>query len=232
MFSLARTATLAPISTRRTSVTKCSGIPLSPASRCISNRLPLSASTFPQTPAVPPLPSTSPLAKPFIPRTVTNSRPLQSKRCWPLPASRRRDRGRTRNISSPSRWRPLFDRRLNSLAPILPALAAALAQQRNFANANPLVERLCHVVDRKRRNRSRRHRLHLDPCARHGRCRSFDRHAALHYPDLHIDKAQREWMAHRNQVGGLLRRLNSGKARDLKRISFRVLRERRQHRLR
>ncbi len=68
-------------------------------------------------------------------------------------------------------------------------------------------------------------------CARNRGCRSFDCHAALHHPGLHIDKAQRERVTHRNQIRSLFRRLNSGETRNLERISFRVPRERRQHHL-
>src|SRR6185437_13354439 len=55
-----------------------------------------------------------------------------------------------------------------SAAFVIAALAAALGHQRNLADADALVERLRHVVDRQRRDRSSDHRLHLDAGLRGG----------------------------------------------------------------
>src|SRR6201999_726645 len=87
-------------------------------------------------------------AKAFTPKIVTNLPRLQWKLFWHRPGSRGPTPGRTRNISSPSHWR----RQSNLKAPVVSTLSAALAYQHNFADANPFVERLGHVVDRQRCN--------------------------------------------------------------------------------
>ena len=119
--------------------------------------------------------STSPPAKPFTPKTVTNSPLPQSK-----PAGLRQLQGDEIVAGPATSLRgdagdgPLIID-LYDLAPILPTLAAALAQQHHLANTNALIQRLGHVIDRQRRDRSRHHRLHLHAGSRHGRRRGLDR---------------------------------------------------------
>ena len=51
--------------------------------------------------------------------------------------------------------------------------------------------------------------LHLDAGLRLGACCRFQPHAAAHDCDRNVDVGQRQRMAQRNQLGGLLRRLNA-----------------------
>ena len=84
------------------------------------------------------------------------------------------------------------------LSPPLPALATALARQRDLANSYRFVQRLSHIVDRQCCNRRRNHRLHLHARRRSCRRRCANLHPARNHRRLYIHKAQRQRMAHRN----------------------------------
>src|SRR4030095_15132439 len=100
--------------------------------------------------------------------------------------------------------------------------AARLMEQPDVGNHHAAVDRLAHVIDGKGRNRGGGERLHLDAGAAlelAGRL-DVDGVALGVERELHVDRAQRQRMTERNEVGRLLGGHDAGKLRHRQHVAL------------
>src|SRR5262249_44498911 len=94
------------------------------------------------------------------------------------------------------------------------ALTARLFQQSHRTYGNPFLDRFAHIVQRQRRNRRRGKRFHFNAGLAFGSRHRFDTSPSAGHFDRYIEVCQSQGMTKRNQLRGLLARLNACNTRD------------------